>query len=96
MSEYSESFELWAQKNGYAMQRAGAISSYVAPLTQCAWLAWKAGAATPLTDVLTKKQEQRITELEAIIEVAPHSVNCEYHRLPLGICDCFKSKVGEK
>ncbi len=38
----------------------------------------------------------RISELEAIIEVAPHSVNCEYHRLPLGICDCFKSKVGEK
>ncbi len=41
-------------------------------------------------------EQQRISELEAIIEVAPHSVNCEYHRLPLGICDCFKSKVGEK
>ena len=40
--------------------------------------------------------QARISELEAIIEVAPHSVNCEYHRLPLGICDCFKSKVGEK
>ena len=87
MSEYSESFELWAQKNGYAMQRAGAISSYVAPLTQCAWLAWKAGSAAA---------QARISELEAIIEVAPHSVNCEYHRLPLGICDCFKSKIGSK
>lgn len=56
MSEYSESFELWAQKNGYAMQRAGAISSYVAPLTQCAWLAWKAGSAAA---------QARISELEA-------------------------------
>ena len=94
MSEYSEAFESWAQKNGYAMQRAGAISRYIAPLTQCAWLAWKAGAATPLTDVLTKKQEQRITELEAIIEAAQHGIGCDWWEGSR--CDCWKSKVGEK
>ena len=106
MSEYSEAFESWAQKNGYAMQRAGAISRYIAPLTQCAWLAWKAGAATTLTDVLTKKQEQRITELEAtmdevlaLIDNAPHSLECgatSWDLYKRGPCDCWKSKIGSK
>ena len=91
MSEYSESFELWAQKNGYAMQRAGAISSYVAPLTQCAWLAWKAGSAAA---------QARISELEAIIDTAPHRSDCRkldpYYKASSNICNCRKSKIGSK
>jgi hypothetical protein len=93
MSEYSESFELWAQKNGYAMQRAGAISSYVAPLTQCAWLAWQAGSAAA---------QARISELEAIIEMLPHGDECLLvfntitDRWEIETCNCPKSKIGSK
>ncbi len=95
MSEYSESFELWAQKNGYAMQRAGAISSYVAPLTQCAWLAWKAGSAAA---------QARISELEAtmdailkLIDDAPHDGGCDVYVNGLAqMCTCWKSKIGSK
>jgi len=41
----------------------------------------------------------RITELEAIIEAAPHSLECgatSWDLYKRGPCDCWKSKIGSK
>ena len=42
-------------------------------------------------------EQQRISELEAIIEAAPHHDLCNVELLgPSDTCDCWKSKIGEK
>jgi len=42
----------------------------------------------------------RISELEAIIEAAPHQKSCRkldpYYKASSNICDCWKLKIGSK
>jgi uncharacterized coiled-coil protein SlyX len=63
-----------------------------------------AGNAYIENGVLTEEQvilKTRISELEAIIEAAPHDENCLYGELKdngksVWPCDCYKSKIGSK
>jgi len=44
--------------------------------------------------------QARISELEAIIDAAPHQKSCRkldpYYKASSNICDCWKSKIGSK
>jgi len=74
MNRYSEAFESWATKAGYATQR-DYTGGYVSPLTQCAWRAWQAGG--------TKMQEEiaALRERNAALEKVQSSLAMLVRRL---------------
>ena len=49
---------------------------------------------------IIQERDARISELEAIIDTAPHRSDCRkldpYYKASSNICNCWKSKIGSK